>query len=379
MGELITSHTKAVTRITDGKTIISDSPDDTLCLWNAAEGAAVGKVMMGHTGKVTCIAVSRTGKTVVSESEDHTLRLWYSSNGATNKTIWTGHSVTCVAIHPDSKTVVSESISLSSLWDVESGVRVGKISNGHSLGITSVTMSPDGGTVISESYNGTLCIWDSTNGAAVRKLKTRYTTGVTCVALSPDSKVLSSWSSNIHLYLWDLSFEAVVREILISPTVTYNLLGVIGSVRSRGASTGDITINFGLLKVVKDVLEGTSAQDTGHGMRLDAIIKMLVTGVVAGYTGGDKGLLGAIGEELLRVVMANPSSRDIAQPDPTVAALLRVVMTSPISDHIAQLEASAATLLCVVFASPTSSDIARLDPAGPPLLKTARMVPPAVT
>ncbi|KAG8993953.1 POC1 centriolar protein A, partial [Tulasnella sp. JGI-2019a] len=103
-----------------GATIFSGSDDETLRLWDARTGAAVGEVMEGHTHQVNCVAISLDNTTIVSGSADQTLRLWDARTGEAIGKAMEGHTdwVNCVAISPDTKTIVSASADQTlRLWD----------------------------------------------------------------------------------------------------------------------------------------------------------------------------------------------------------------------------------------------------------------------
>ncbi|MGC8787899.1 MAG: WD40 repeat domain-containing protein [Anaerolineae bacterium] len=46
------------------------------------------------------------------------------------------------------------------LWDVKSGHAIGKPLIGHKSVVDNVTFSPDGGTLVSGSLDGTIVLWD---------------------------------------------------------------------------------------------------------------------------------------------------------------------------------------------------------------------------
>ncbi|KAG8995014.1 POC1 centriolar protein A [Tulasnella sp. JGI-2019a] len=118
----------------DGRTIISGSYDNTLHLWDARTGAAIGEAMKGHTDWVTCVAVSPDGTTIVSGSDDNTLCLWEARIGAAIELAMKGHtnSVTCVAVSPDGTTIVSGSYDNTlHLWDAKTGAAIGAAMGGH--------------------------------------------------------------------------------------------------------------------------------------------------------------------------------------------------------------------------------------------------------
>jgi len=60
----------------DGRRIVSGSDDNTLRLWDAANGKPIGPALESHTTWVNSVAFSPDGRRIVSGSSDNTLRLW---------------------------------------------------------------------------------------------------------------------------------------------------------------------------------------------------------------------------------------------------------------------------------------------------------------
>ncbi|CCA76475.1 hypothetical protein PIIN_10468, partial [Serendipita indica DSM 11827] len=65
----------------DGSQIVSGSDDNTIRLWDAATGQAVGEPLRGHEGWVLAVAFSPDGSQIVSGSYDKTIRLWDVATG----------------------------------------------------------------------------------------------------------------------------------------------------------------------------------------------------------------------------------------------------------------------------------------------------------
>ena len=65
----------------DGRRILSWSHDQTLRLWDAATGAAIGEPLR-HEGPVYGALYSPDGRRILSWSHDQTLRLWDAATGA---------------------------------------------------------------------------------------------------------------------------------------------------------------------------------------------------------------------------------------------------------------------------------------------------------
>ncbi|MFZ2109563.1 MAG: hypothetical protein WAV18_30005 [Roseiarcus sp.] len=87
----------------DGRFIVSGSNDNTLRLWDAANGALL-KTLKGHSNSVASVAFSPDGRFIVSGSKDNTLKLWNASTGALLATefVVDGHGV---AYTPDDRFV----------------------------------------------------------------------------------------------------------------------------------------------------------------------------------------------------------------------------------------------------------------------------------
>ncbi|KAL2808652.1 WD40-repeat-containing domain protein [Aspergillus granulosus] len=120
-----------------------------------------------------------------------------------------GHTgwVTAVAFSPDGQTVASISYDGTvRLWDPATGVECrtlqGHTDSGHTDSVTAVAFSPDGQTVASASYDGTVRLWDPATGVECRTLQ-GHTGRVTAVAFSPDGQTVASASYDGTVRLWD--------------------------------------------------------------------------------------------------------------------------------------------------------------------------------
>ena len=116
-----------------------------------------------------------------------------------------GHTkaINSMAVTPDGKTIVSGSWDGTiKLWDIESGkeLRMLKEDTG---GVTSVAVTPDGKTIVSGSWNGTIRLWGIESGKELRMLK-EDTGEVTSVAVTPDGKKIVSGSDDGTIRLWDI-------------------------------------------------------------------------------------------------------------------------------------------------------------------------------
>jgi WD40 repeat protein len=135
--------------------------------------------------------------------------------------VLTGHTspVLSVAFSPDGKTLASGQFYGSvQVWDVTTGRPTGHPLNGH-LGplnsAYSVAFSPDGKTLASGNDYGTVLLWDVNTGRQIRHLFTPHQTAhdylISPVAFSPDGKTLAGVSYNTRppgtatVRLWDVA------------------------------------------------------------------------------------------------------------------------------------------------------------------------------
>ncbi|QNP29234.1 nSTAND1 domain-containing NTPase [Cylindrospermopsis curvispora] len=126
---------------------------------------------------------------------------------------------TSVTISPDGKTLVSASLDKTiKIWDMATG-REKHTLTGHQSSVNSVTISPDGKTLVSASYDNTIKIWDMATGREKHTL-TGHQSSVNSVTISPDGKTLVSASLDNTIKIWDM---ARGRE---KHTLTGHLFGV---------------------------------------------------------------------------------------------------------------------------------------------------------
>jgi RNA polymerase sigma factor (sigma-70 family) len=218
----------------DGKTLATGGEDRTIRLWDPETGKQ-RHLIGGAGGEVVALAYSRDGKVLASRGEDRAIRFWSAEGGKELKKLPVGRAVKSLlfvdastlawgddasSIHlvdlktdkeiralgkhsdegsniwvsdlslsPDGKTLASVGGGQDyavHLWQVSTGKRLFPPQTVHSGRVEGVGFSPDGKTLFSASWDGTLRTWDPATG----KQRQRWPSKVFCFAFSPDGKTL---------------------------------------------------------------------------------------------------------------------------------------------------------------------------------------------
>jgi WD40 repeat protein len=169
----LTGHSQSVQSVVfspDGTRLASCSDDNTVRLWDAHTGGAIGDPMVGHTDSVNSVVFSSDGTHLASCSHDDTVRLWDAHTGGAIGDPMVGHtfSVNSVVFSPDGTRLASCSFDNTvRLWDARTGGAIGDPMVGHTDSVNSVVFSPDGTRLASYSFDNTVRLWDAHTGGAI--------------------------------------------------------------------------------------------------------------------------------------------------------------------------------------------------------------------
>ena len=120
------------------------------------------------------------------------------------------------------------------LWDVESGDIIFTLEE-HTGGVDAVSYSPDGRTLASASWDGTVKLWAIKRGEIIAALE-EVSSAATSVSYSPDGRTLAVGTLDGAVQLWDV--ESREMTAALEETDPWNLPSAVSAVSfSPGGNT----------------------------------------------------------------------------------------------------------------------------------------------
>eukprot|EP01130_Rhizamoeba_saxonica_P015026 TRINITY_DN665_c0_g2_i1.p1 TRINITY_DN665_c0_g2~~TRINITY_DN665_c0_g2_i1.p1 ORF type:complete len:537 (+),score=103.49 TRINITY_DN665_c0_g2_i1:48-1658(+) len=202
----------------DNEFILAASTDRAVRIWSVSMGR-VRHSLQGHLGKVYAAAFSFDSQKVITGSHDRKIKIWDLQKGYCIRTVFCYSSVNDLCLSNDGGLIVAGHVdNRLRFFDSRNGDCVHEISDIHSGQITSVTLSPDGTHVLTNSRDNTLKLID------IRTFETENTYGHTeykngmnwtRATLSPDGRYIATGSEDGKIYIWD-RFTGVLHTTLNS-------------------------------------------------------------------------------------------------------------------------------------------------------------------
>lgn len=160
-----------------------------------------GRILHGHTARVTDIAFHPNGRMLASSSLDHTVRLWDVMSGETRAVLHDHEQpVWAVAFSPDGNLLASSDLSgMIYLWDSQQA-ELQQVLNGHVATVRSLVFDPRGKWLASTGHDGKVVVWDIATGETFKTFEPSQDI-LLCVAFSPDGAYLAMGGDERTIYL----------------------------------------------------------------------------------------------------------------------------------------------------------------------------------
>ncbi|KAH7922659.1 WD40 repeat-like protein [Leucogyrophana mollusca] len=263
LGQLCTwifkGHTGFVSSIAytpDSLCIVSGSKDNTIRIWNAETGRAVGSPILGHNDQVSAVAITPDGAKIVSGSHDYTVRVWdlktrdlvhtlealgyvyslaisFDNNsrqvihGSTNRTIcmWdldTGHSIA------EQVGELGDTTYFAAAWSADAkkiarstsddSVIVSDAANGRLIAgpfqleshCYSIAVPRGGHQIVCGDGDGRIWIQDSQNSRSAIEPFVAHDSLIWSLAVSSDGKRIVTGSGDDTVCIWDATTSQLI-------------------------------------------------------------------------------------------------------------------------------------------------------------------------
>ncbi|KAG8628011.1 hypothetical protein KVT40_003884 [Elsinoe batatas] len=196
----------ALTYSPSGDRIITCSEDGKVKIWDATSGFCI-VTFTEHTSSVTACEYAKRGNVLFTASLDGSIRAWDLIRYRNFRT-YTAPSrlaFTSVAVDPSGEVVAAgsqDSFDIH-LWSVQTGQLLDRLA-GHEGPVSSLAFSPDGGSLISGSWDHTVRIW-SVFARTQTSEPLQLQADVLRVAVRPDSRQVAVSTLDGQLTFWSIS------------------------------------------------------------------------------------------------------------------------------------------------------------------------------
>ncbi|APU15699.1 MULTISPECIES: hypothetical protein [Actinoalloteichus] len=211
----------------DGTTLISADRVGGLRLWDLTDPEAPRQqavVSDAHVGAVWSIAVAPDGRTLASAGDDQAVRLWNVADPTepvpigeplTEHGRWIG---SLVFSSDGSRVFGGDDAGTVHQWTVADPTAPAYLGGqGTEQGLlSSLALHPEGHTLATASYDGTIRLWDAAEPGELTALGeplTGHLGEVFSVAFSPDGRMLASAGADAGLRLWSVADPAAAALI----------------------------------------------------------------------------------------------------------------------------------------------------------------------
>jgi WD40 repeat protein/tRNA A-37 threonylcarbamoyl transferase component Bud32 len=259
-------------------------------VWDARTGQRTSR-LLGPTGTVHAVAYSPDGSRLAAGDDDGNFIVWDLASG---KAIITckgyGGPVKAAAFSLDAKRIAfaactdrtnlpdSDQVDVVKVLDVATAREI-LILKGHEDDVLGIAFSPDGGRIVTASFDGKVKVWDAASGRELLTLD-QHETSVAGVAFSPDGRQIASASDDGTVRVWDaasgresLAFHAhqdgVCRVVFSPDGKRIATASPDGTVTVWDSATGKpgltFPLNNGLIWGVAFSADGKLLASTGGG------------------------------------------------------------------------------------------------------------------
>jgi len=196
----------ALTYSPSGDRIITCADDGKIKVWDTASGFCI-VTFTEHTSGVTACEFARRGNVLFTASLDGSVRAFDLIRYRCFRTFTAPKrlSFSSIAVDPSGEVVAAGSLDDFDIhiWSVQTGQLLDQLS-GHEGPVSSLAFAPNGGALVSGSWDRTVRIW-SVFARTQTSEPLQLQADVLCVGVRPDSKQIAVSTLDGQLTFWSLS------------------------------------------------------------------------------------------------------------------------------------------------------------------------------
>ena len=191
--------------------------------WNTNDGQLIGPVLE-HPEVVTAVACAGNGRLAATGCRDSQVRLWLPrsakcfvrSNEPTKR--FNYGTVSGLTFSPDGRALLAASLtdlSCAQLFEVPTASELA-IPLRHAAIVNMAVFSPDGGTILTGSFDRTARLWDSRTGRPLCP-PVVHPMPISLVAFHPDGKRFATCGPLGEISLWDAATQKLLGQPVSKP------------------------------------------------------------------------------------------------------------------------------------------------------------------
>ncbi|KAK1833342.1 WD40-repeat-containing domain protein [Podospora conica] len=190
----------------DGQRIVTTADDGKIKVWDVDSGFCI-VTFTEHTSGVTACEFAKKGSVLFTSSLDGSVRAWDLIRYRNFRTFTAPErlSFSCLAVDPSGEVVAAGSVDSFDIhiWSVQTGQLLDRLS-GHEGPVSSLAFAPNGGLLVSGSWDQTARIWsifDRTQTSEPLQLNS----DILDIAFRPDSLQIAISTLDGQLTFWAVS------------------------------------------------------------------------------------------------------------------------------------------------------------------------------
>ncbi|GAB1205663.1 hypothetical protein APSETT445_004341 [Aspergillus pseudonomiae] len=204
----------------DSRTIFSASADMTLASWDLETGQRIRR-HVGHEEIVNCLDISKRGQELlVSGSDDGCVGIWDPRQKEAIEYLETELPITAVALSEAGNEIYSGGIDNAiHVWDLRKK-SITYSMTGHMDTITSLEISPDSQTLLSNSHDSTVRAWDIRPFAPTNRLIKTYDgapvgleKNLVRASWDPKGERIAAGSGDRSVVVWDFKTGKLLYKL----------------------------------------------------------------------------------------------------------------------------------------------------------------------